>query len=135
MVLFGPNKKLLHKARKAVAEFLHRQLGLRMKENWQVFPVKHRPVDFVGYRFYRNHTTMRRRNFLRLARQCRRVRKKLDNGRRIPFTTASGQLSRVGQLKHCNGYMTRAKYFDPIGEKVLKDIVRVEGKRRLAKAA
>lgn len=135
MVLFGPNKKLLHKARKAVAEFLQRHMGLRMKENWQVFPVRSRPVDFVGYRFYRNHTTLRRRNFLRLARQCRRVRKKLDRGQRLPYTVASGLLSRAGQLKHCNGYRVREKYFDPIGEKILKELVRAEGKRRLAIAA
>lgn len=135
MVLFGPNKKLLHKARKAVEEFLGRRLGLRLKENWQVFPVKHRPVDFVGYRFYRNHTTLRRRNFIRLTRQCRRVKKRIDKGKRIPFATASGLLSRVGQLKHCNGQMVRKKYFDPIGEKPLKEVVRAEAKRRLAKAA
>ena len=135
MVLFGPNKKLLHKARKAVADFLIRRLGLRMKENWQVFPVKSRPVDFVGYKFYRNHTTLRRRNFLRLARQCRRVQKRLDKGKHIPFTMASGLLSRAGQLKHCDGYMARAKYFDPIGEKPLKDVVRFEAKRKLARAA
>ena len=135
MVLFGPNKKLLHKARKAVAEFLARRMGLRLKENWQVFPVKHRPVDFVGYRFYRSHTTMRRRNFLRLARQCRRVRKRLDRGQRLSYTVASGLLSRAAQLKHCDGYMVRAKYFDPIGEKPLKEVIRAEEKRRLAKAA
>ena len=106
-----------------------------MKENWQVVPVKSRPVDFVGYKFYRNHTTLRRRNFLRFARQCRRVQKRLDKGKHIPFTTASGVLSRVGQLKHCDGYKARAKYFDPIGEKPLKDVVRAEAKRKLARAA
>lgn len=135
MVILGPNKKLLHKARKAIADFLIHRLGLRMKENWQVFPTKHRPVDLVGYRFYRTHTTLRRRNFLRLARQCRRVRKKLDAGRHIPYTVAAGLLSRVGQLKHCDGYKVRSKYFDPVGEKPLKEVVRREGKRRLAKAA
>ena len=62
------------------------------------------------------------------------MKKKLDKGQRLPFTVASGLLSRAGQLKHCDGYMVRAKYFDPVGEKPLKEVVRAEEKRRLAKA-
>lgn len=135
MVLLGPNKKLLHKARKEIEVFLANCLGLRLKENWQLFPVKSRAIDFVGFRFFRNHTTLRRRNFLRYARQCRRVQKKIASGKPISFAAAAGLLSRVGQLKHCNGYGARAKYFDSIGVKRLKEIVRNESKRRLLKAA
>lgn len=135
MVILGPNKKLLHKARKEIEAFLGKRLGLRLKENWQVFPVKSRAIDFVGFRFFKDHTTLRRRNFLRYARQCRRVQKRIDAGRSIPFTVAAGLLARVGQLKHCDGYGVRVKYFDSIGVKRLKDVVRDESKRRLAKAA
>lgn len=134
MVLLGSNKKLLHKARKSIAAFLGQELGLRLKENWQVFPVDARGIDFVGYRFYHSHTTMRRRNFLRYARQCRRVRRMIDEGRKIPFHSASGLLARAGQLKHCNAYKIRVKYFDPIGAKVLKDVVR-ERSAAMPKAA
>lgn len=38
MVLLGPNKKQLHKARREIEAFLANRLGLRLKENWQVFP-------------------------------------------------------------------------------------------------
>lgn len=51
IVLFGPNKKKLHRARKAIAEYLQKRLRLQMKGNWQVFPLKVRPLDYVGYRF------------------------------------------------------------------------------------
>ena len=51
IVLFGPNKKKLHRARKAIAEYLQKRLRLQMKGNWQVFPLKLRPMDYVGYRF------------------------------------------------------------------------------------
>lgn len=135
MVLLGPNKKLLHKARKEIEVFLANRLGLRLKENWQVFPVKSRAIDFVGFRFFRNHTTLRRRNFLRYARQCRRVQKKIASGREISFAAAAGLLARVGQLKHCNGHGVRVKYFDPIGVQRLKDVVRRESARRAPKAA
>lgn len=58
IVLFGPNKKKLHRARKAIEEYLNKVLGLEMKRNWQVFPLKSRPLDFVGYKFYREHITL-----------------------------------------------------------------------------
>lgn len=130
IVLFGSNKKKLHRARKAIAAYLENRLRLQMKGNWQVFPLKARALDFVGYRFYRSHTTMRRRNFLRFARQCRKVRKRILRHQHIPFKTASGLLSRIGQLKHCNSAAVRRKYVDPIGVKVLKEVVRNESKRR-----
>ena len=99
IVLFGPNKKKLHRARKAIAEYLQKRLRLQMKGNWQVFPLKVRPLDYVGYRFYRDYTTMRRKNFLRFTRQCRKVRKKIERHQRIAYRTASGLLSRIGQLQ------------------------------------
>lgn len=130
IVIFGPNKKALHRARRSIADFMRQQLSLEMKGNWQVFPLKSRPLDFVGYRFYRTHTTLRRRNFLRYARQCRRAKKVLDSGRQISFHMAAGLLSRAGQLAHCDGHKIRVKYLDPIGIKNLKEVVRRETIRR-----
>lgn len=130
MVLLGPNKKKLHRARAAIESFLWVHLGLQLKENWQVFPVKSRGIDFVGYRFWHTHTTMRRRNFLRFARQCRRVAKMIREHRPIPFRTASGLLSRAGQLKHCNSLGIRQRYFDPIGAKMLKAVVREHSRQQ-----
>ena len=83
IVLFGANKKQLHKAQKSIETFMWEKLGLRMKENWQVFPISARMLDFVGYRFDREHITLRRRNFLRFTRQCRKVSKKIKRGEHI----------------------------------------------------
>ena len=135
MVILGPNKKKLRKAREAISSFLWNQLGLVLKKNWQVFPVDSRGIDFVGYRFFHTHTVLRRRNFLRFARQCRRVLRMLMNGRKIPFHTAAGLLSRSGNLKHCDSLDIRQRYFDPIGAKVLKDVVREHTRKQQLKAA
>ena len=123
LILMGPNKKKLHKAVKEIALFLGR-FRLKLKNNWQVFPVEARGIDFVGYRFYHERTVLRRRNFLKLAKQSRRVFKLITAGKRIPLRTAAGLLSRSGQLKHCNGTAIRQKYIDPIGAKTLKDVIR-----------
>lgn len=135
MVLMGPNKKKLHRARMEIERFLWQRLGLHLKGNWQVFPVGSRPIDFVGFRFYRNHTTMRRRNFLRFTRQCRRVKRLVDQNRSISFHEAAGLLARAGQLKHSDSHKIRTEYFDPIGEKRLKNVVRAENTRRLKRVA
>ena len=130
ITLLGPNKKQLHKARKMIAAFMQRQLGLSMKANWQIYPTAKRMVSAVGYRFSRTHIILRKRNFLRFTRQCRRVKKRLDAGKPITFAQASGLLSRAGQLKHCNSQKIREKYIDPIEVRNLKEVVRNESKRR-----
>lgn len=153
ITVFGPNKKELHKARRLIAEFMLQRLGLKMKGNWQVYRTsftaavakKHRLLDekkqkrqkprmvsAVGYRFGHDHIIMRKWNFLRFTRQCRRAKKRLNAGKRISLKLAAGLLSRIGQLKHCDSQNARIKYVDPIGIKNLKEVVRNESKRRLA---
>lgn len=128
MILIGPNKRQLHQAIKRISEKLH-ELGLKLKDNWQVFRIDSRGIDFVGYRFFHSHTLLRRRNFLKLTRQCRKITKKITNRIRISFHTAAGLLSRIGQLKHCSGFNILTKYFEPIGNKLLKSIIRLYSKR------
>lgn len=151
ITLLGPNKKQLHKARKLIAAFMQQRLGLRMKENWQIYRTtftaavakrhslmdarkqrlrRPRMVSAVGYRFSHTHIILRKRNFLRFARQCRRVKKRMDAQKPISFRQASGLLSRIGQLRHCDSHNIRVKYVDPIGVKNLKEVVRYESKRR-----
>ena len=153
ITLRGPNKKQLHKARKLIEAFMQRRLGLRMKENWQIYRTtftaavakrhslmdarkqrlrRPRMVSAVGYRFSHTHIILRKRNFLRFARQCRRVKKRMDAQKPISFRQASGLLSRIGQLRHCDSHNIRVKYVDPIGVKNLKEVVRDESKRRRA---
>jgi hypothetical protein len=36
------------------------KLKLTVKDNYQVFPVAARSIDFVGYRFYHTHTLLRK---------------------------------------------------------------------------
>lgn len=58
---------------------------------------------------------------------------RLDKGRPILFKTAAGLLSRIGQLKHCDSYYLRKRYIRPGFQKILKNIVRAEMKRRKEK--
>lgn len=156
LVMLGPNKRQLHKAIDAIIRFLRMDLSLTIKDDWQVYRTsftpavekrhqllsnrerslrKPRMVAAVGYRFAHGHTILRKRNFLRLARQSRRIQKRLAAGLPIAFSQAAGFLSRAGQLKHCDGLRVRQKYIDTIGVSRLKNVVRLRSKLRLAACA
>ena len=119
MALFSNNKKQLHKARKLIAEYI-KPLGLTLKENWQVFRVDERPVDFLGFRFYRNKTTLRRKNSLRIRRRVKRASKKPKPS----LSDARAILSYMGWIKHSNSYYFYCKYIKPyVNIKQLKEVV------------
>ena len=122
LTIFGPNKKKLHRAIRAIMEFLGR-MALRLKENWQLYNTRKRMVNAVGYRYKRGLTLIRKKNLLRLKRQCTRARKRIAAHRRIAPIQARGILSRSGQLKHCAGWSLYDKHVRPI-EKTIKSVVR-----------
>lgn len=64
-VLLDPCKQRLQDARVRIADFLE-SYKLTLKSSWQVFPLKVRGLDFVGYRFWPTHTLVRRKNIQRL---------------------------------------------------------------------
>lgn len=85
MVIFGGNKRELHSIRDKIEEYLNDVLGLQMKDNWQVFKIEYkdsngqlhgRPLDFMGFKFYRNRTVLRRNIMLRASRKARKLSKK-----------------------------------------------------------
>lgn len=108
MVLFGRNKKELHKIKFSIDDFLKPE-GLKLKDNWQLFKVDSRPLDFLGYRFYRGYTTLRRSNFLRIKR---RVKKIVKRGY-LRLTDAYSIVSYHGWLSHCDSFNYRNKYIKP----------------------
>ena len=60
IVVLSGSKEYLHNLLDEMHAYLHDNLKLKIKENWQVFPVESRGVDFVGYVFKHSHTLMRK---------------------------------------------------------------------------
>jgi RNA-directed DNA polymerase len=85
MVIFGANKRKLHKMRQSIQEYLKTELGLTLKRNWQVERFsyiknakdKGRDLDFMGFRFYRNRTVLRKSILLKACRKAKRIFKKI----------------------------------------------------------
>jgi len=109
LVILGPNKKKLHRMRASVESFLNAK-GLHLKGDWQVFPVRSRDIDFLGMRFYRDKTTLRKRTALRIRRRVSRVAKK----GRLSVRDAAAIISYWGWIKHTDSYAFYHKYVRPI---------------------
>lgn len=71
IVILAHDKDSLHKLLHEIRAYLH-GLKLKVKHNYQVFPVDSRGIDFLGYVFYHTHTLLRKSIKQKL---CRRVAK------------------------------------------------------------
>jgi len=106
LVLLSGNKKRLHQVRTKIDEFLQEK-KLSIKNNWQLFLVSKRFIDFLGLKFYRDHTTLRKSNALRIRRRIAKiVRKKFLN-----FEDACAVVSYWGWIKRSDSYLFFKKYF------------------------
>lgn len=60
MVFLASSKEELHNLLHEIIEYLNINLKLKVKNNYQIFPVEKRGIDFVGYVFYHTHTLLRK---------------------------------------------------------------------------
>ncbi len=114
IVILGPNKKKLHKMRASIEKYLL-DINLLLKPNWQVFPTRNRGVDFLGLRFFGTHTTLRRKNSLRMRRRVKKINKK----DKLYYRDACAVVSCWGWIKASNSYKfykEKIKTFVPMGK-------------------
>ncbi len=146
MVIFGSNKRTLHRIREAISKYLNIKLDLELKENWQVFrfdyidkrlklkseniidakecfdmmnnnkkkdPTKSRhlgrDLDFMGFRFFRDHVILRKSIMLKSTRKAKRIYKK----RKPTIYDCRQILSYLGWVKATNVYNMYLKYIKP----------------------
>lgn len=96
MVLFGSNKRKLHRAFRELERYLHDEFGLEVKGNWQLWKRDSRLLDFVGYRFARKQTSLRKRIFFRLNAVVQKIKAcGLNIRRAMRFTSLMGWCKRV----------------------------------------
>lgn len=105
MVIFGSNKRELHRMRQAIGNYLN-GIGLELKRNWQVCRFhtvrngedRYRFLDFMGFRFYRNRITLRKGIMLRMTRRAKRYNKHKS------IYAARQMLSALGWIKQTDVY-------------------------------
>lgn len=102
-VILDSNKKKLHRIREAISEYLV-SLDLKLKHNWQVSRVNDRGIDFLGLRFFREKTILRKRNALRIRRRVKKIFKKLENKNKLKYIDACALISYWGWIKRSDSY-------------------------------
>lgn len=127
------SKRELHADRRLISEFLASKLGLQLKKNWQIFKMpylrgkppenykeRRRPLDFLGFKFYRYKTTIRKSIFIRILRLLR----KLAKGQ-YTLKNAHAFVSYMGYIKATNSENVRRKYINgKIDIKKIKELIR-----------
>lgn len=91
LVILAGDKSYLHQILSDITLYLQEKLKLTVKDNYQVFPVDARGIDFVGYVFFHTHTRLRKtikQNFARMLTRHPNLK-----------SIASYQ----GWTKHCDG--------------------------------
>lgn len=71
-VLVSSNKRKLEKAIPQIVEFLKRELHLELHSPIIVRKIEDKPIDFCGYKHYKSHTALRKRNWKKTRRMLLR---------------------------------------------------------------
>lgn len=113
MVIFGSNKRKLHKIKDRIELYLNNVLNLTLKSNWQVFLMdtirgfkKGRFLDFLGFKFYREYTGLRSKIALRVRRKAKRIFKKGKPN----IHDVRQMVTYAGLVKYANCYKWFQKY-------------------------
>lgn len=110
MVVLGPDKAELHQLKGEMESYLRDNLKLALKDNWQVFPVDARGIDFLGYRSFHGRTLLRERTACRMKKRMMGI---IECGT-LDDTVRSTVASYRGWLKWCDAAALEQKYIGPV---------------------
>lgn len=124
-VLLNGRKRTLHRLINKLRDLLD-DVDLRLKGDWQVFPVKSRMVEFLSYRMDHDKTIIRKSLSVRMSRAFKNAYKNIDAHK------ARTIMSYRGILKHCDSYNFRTKYLYPyVSLKLCRRLISNADKKRL----
>ena len=110
IVILGSDKKTLHDIFHKIQNYLDCNLKLYIKDNYQIYPVDKRGIDFVGYRFYHTHVLLRKT----IKTKCNRLINKLKQNKISNDTFNRRFCSYFGWLKFCNSKNFLSKLYKTI---------------------
>ena len=132
MVIFDTNKKTLKKVLIEIKKFLGQRFRLKIKKTWQICKFHYekrkkvigRPLDFMGFLFYRNRTIIRKKTMLSATRLAKKIHNAKNQNRGIYKKHISGMLSYIGWFTCTDTYDCYLKYIKPlISVRKLKHII------------
>lgn len=103
IVILSNDKDFLHKVLIYIKLYVN-TIGLKVKDNYQIYPVDSRGINFVGYVFYHTHTLIRKSIKYKIQ-SLTGVRYSNWNGKRTNIAKYYGKYVRIIQV------INYAKYF------------------------
>lgn len=112
MTFFGTAKKKIHAAITQIRMFIGRRYRLKLKHNYQVCRFYYeskrstvgRPLDFMGFLFYRNKTIMRKSIMLEAVRTAKKLNTAKNAGRGFYVRHIKSMLSHMGWFSCTDTY-------------------------------
>ena len=99
IVILHHSKEFLHNVKEQLIVWLF-DLKLTLKENWQIFPVDDRSIDFLGYKFFHRYILLRKSTATKFKKKMNWIKahyKKME-----PISIISTVMSYYGWLIHAN---------------------------------
>ena len=137
IVVFGRNKKKLHRLVKVMEEYMEKEMHQKLKANWQIFrfeyvdrkakelvrgrkKTKGRALDYMGFVFHHDRTTIRKSILYRARKKAKRISKK----EKATWYDACQFLSYLGYFDDTDTYKYFQDYIKPyVDIRKLKKIV------------
>ena len=110
VVVLHSDKAFLHSLYQRTERFLDKTRDLCVKENWQIFPVEARGIDFLGYVFYHDYTLLRKSIKMKFRKKISTIKRRWKA--MSAETVINSVMSYYGWLKHANCKNLFNKYLD-----------------------
>ncbi|RLG01149.1 reverse transcriptase [Thermococci archaeon] len=120
VVILHLDKTYLSQLRKEISSYLDANLDLALKDNWQIFPVDKRGIDFLGYRFFHDYTLLRKTTAIRFKRRIQQIKRRYYI--LTPINILSGIMSYWGWMKCANCYRLSNRHIDDDTRKIVRNI-------------
>lgn len=124
IVILHKSKEHLHFLRMKMQKFMKEKLELKMKGNYQVFPIAKRGLDFLGYVFFRKYTLIRKSIATRMKRAFRKkpIRELGDISRIMSY---------LGWAKYANSYNLQRVLIPLVKNKIERLAIKLKIKNAL----
>ncbi len=138
MTFYDNAKKRIHEAIIQIKIFIGRRYRLKLKDNYQVCKFFYegkrkktgRPLDFMGFQFYRNKTILRKSIMIAATRMAKRLKTAKEAGRGYYLNHVKSMLSYMGWFDCTNTYDCYDVYVKPcVNVGKLKKIVSKSDRR------
>lgn len=128
ITVFSSNKRKLRNLLVEIRKALGRILRLKIKNNWTIakfdYNGKGRYLDFMGFKFYRNRVTIRKRIMIRATRLATRIHNKLQSGQRFYRKHIRAMVSLLGWFTWTDSYRCYQQRIKPlINVRRLKNLI------------